>query len=654
MSIISGSNPSSKLGNYALNIDLNNKNITSGIGTAVDLLSTLLSNNSYGGNYGDITKTADSLYNTASDIIADVPGWGTIASLGMKGAGLLNKGISALGGGTDNMTVTDSILGSNFLAPIGWINGFGGKRSHTLEQGQSEKDTISNVGGAYGGTVNYWQDASTKSNKKYGLFSRGARKKANRQIDNANNQMNTMTDISNTAYNKMEAANNMGDINNMRYQMQLQGGYNPTTRLGRKGLKIDQIKRAKLISNKVRDLSKHKEGGKVEESFFIPTDWQPSGELSKFQKGGSINIIPEGALHARLHHMKDTNNLTQKGVPVVDNDGIQQAEIERNEIIFRKEVTEKIEKLAKEGTEKAALECGKLLATEIVENTDDKTGLVPELLKKHQEGGMLQMSPSDLKIWQQNMQDQLFKTIPTFGDVQLIPTEEELAKIKNPVSKNTQKVSTVQVLTNAAKGLVNAISEGKKQKDLNEQSKLLQKETAISGTGDMDSNEQLYNQLIQQAQEGTKLPYEEWVKDVNSKYLSPLYDLKTAYLINPEQADKWKKAVNSDNPDYYLDFKDIDGNYPYHLNSVAELPNGDYIFLKLGKEDKNKELLGELNFYKSDKDFNSKYNLIFDKKANRYFYKKKPSKNKLGGIIETISTYDNKQLDKLTTVLQVI
>mgnify|MGYP006934494799 CR=1 FL=1 len=62
-------------------------------------------------------------------------------------------------------------------------------------------------------------------------------------------------------------------------------------------------------------------------------------------------------------------------------------------------MTEKIEKLAKEGTEKAALECGKLLATEIVENTDDKTGLVPELLKKHQEGGMLQMSPSDLKIW---------------------------------------------------------------------------------------------------------------------------------------------------------------------------------------------------------------------------------------------------------------
>ena len=31
----------------------------------------------------------------------------------------------------------------------------------------------------------------------------------------------------------------------------------------------------------------------------------------------------------------------------------------------------------------------KLLAIEIVENTDDKTGLVPELLKKNQLGGTI-------------------------------------------------------------------------------------------------------------------------------------------------------------------------------------------------------------------------------------------------------------------------
>jgi len=53
--------------------------------------------------------------------------------------------------------------------------------------------------------------------------------------------------------------------------------------------------------------------------------------------------------------------------------------------------------------------------------------------------------------------------------------------------------------------------------------------------------------------------------------------------------NKWKQAVNSDNPDKYLNLveKNADGEeiYPYHLPSVMQLPDGDYIFLKLGKED---------------------------------------------------------------------
>ena len=71
--------------------------------------------------------------------------------------------------------------------------------------------------------------------------------------------------------------------------------------------------------------------------------------------------------------------ITKKGIPVVDTKGEQQAEIEKNEIIFRKEVTIKIEELAKDGSDEAALECGKLLATEILENTDDRTGLTKTL-----------------------------------------------------------------------------------------------------------------------------------------------------------------------------------------------------------------------------------------------------------------------------------
>lgn len=92
-----------------------------------------------------------------------------------------------------------------------------------------------------------------------------------------------------------------------------------------------------------------------------------------FKEGGSFNIIPEGALHARLHHMEDADNLTKKGIPVVDNNGEQQAEIERNELILRLSVTKYLEELAKEGTDKAAIEAGKLLVNEILYNTVDNT-----------------------------------------------------------------------------------------------------------------------------------------------------------------------------------------------------------------------------------------------------------------------------------------
>ena len=105
----------------------------------------------------------------------------------------------------------------------------------------------------------------------------------------------------------------------------------------------------------------------------------------EFKEGGQMNVIPEGSLHARLHHMENADNLTKKGIPVVDNEGNQQAEIEHSEIIFTKEVTEKLEELYKKfksdeytnkEKENFAIEAGKLLSKEIIENTDDRVGLL--------------------------------------------------------------------------------------------------------------------------------------------------------------------------------------------------------------------------------------------------------------------------------------
>ena len=73
-----------------------------------------------------------------------------------------------------------------------------------------------------------------------------------------------------------------------------------------------------------------------------------------------------------------TELLKQPVITEEDGKKVQQAEIEVNEIIFRLEVTEKLEKLAKEGTDEAALEAGKLLTEEILHNTHDNTGLIKE------------------------------------------------------------------------------------------------------------------------------------------------------------------------------------------------------------------------------------------------------------------------------------
>lgn len=114
-----------------------------------------------------------------------------------------------------------------------------------------------------------------------------------------------------------------------------------------------------------------KKGGTIQEN--VPV--QPLED-----KGGDTNVVPQGALHARLNHIED-NELTKKGIPVVSNDGVQQAEIENSEIILRLALTERIEQLSSQyekaenddDKDRAAIEAGKLLVDEILYNTIDNT-----------------------------------------------------------------------------------------------------------------------------------------------------------------------------------------------------------------------------------------------------------------------------------------
>ena len=221
------------------------------IGVASDIIGSFLpQKDEYDGPKGDITQTMDSVYDGISDAAMSLGPVGMLVGGIMKGGAMLGKGVNALGGGTDGMTTTDAILGSSFLnlTPIGLINGFGGSKADTIT-----KDDLAfeQVGSSYTGSNMDVNNALTKSGKKYGLFSQKAKNKANKEIQDARRQQYTISNIADDAYERFAIRNSMAAINENRRAFNMQGGYDQqAVRIGRSGLKIDSIEKAKNILNK--------------------------------------------------------------------------------------------------------------------------------------------------------------------------------------------------------------------------------------------------------------------------------------------------------------------------------------------------------------------------------------------------------------------
>ena len=445
-----------------------------------------------------LTEGLNQGYDAAANAVSAIPGVGTIISGAMKVGGMLSDGLTAMGVGTDQMTTADKILDSKFLklTPIGLANAIGAKKADTITK---DNEAFEQVGSAYGGTQATVDDALTKSGKKYGLSSSGARNKDNNQIHNAQLQQTKMGNIADNAEMAFAASNN--PFIGMATQFKQNGGYQQSgTQIGKQGLKLDRefskktlelVKKRKKIEKDVRmeEVAGFQKGGVVDgvtgaapkvtfESWYktVPSDrndttsynlrrafelapkeeleaWRTSslsdlkngknhlnsvyldpktgiyefmksknhptikyelewynsndpeavqfrnnynldnsGEYykyipknpGKFKNGGAVNVIPDGALHKNKHHLGDIDDkfeeVTAKGIPVITEDEkgdiTQHAEVEKEEIIFNLEVTKELEKLKEEGSDDAAIEAGKLLVKEILENTVDNTGLL--------------------------------------------------------------------------------------------------------------------------------------------------------------------------------------------------------------------------------------------------------------------------------------
>ena len=408
--------------------NLSNQDKAAGVagigGQAVDTLDNMFFGKQHAKDSG-LTKGLNNTYDSISNAAMMFSPVGTIVGGAMKAGKFIGDGLSALvGGRTDQLTTTDKIMDSTLgqVSGLGLINSLGSKRTKDFSL---NKDTIEKVGGDYAGAVNTMEEAVSKAGKKVGLFS--STSKFNKLIGKAQTFTNQTTGIANTYQDQLA---NKSQLAYTRYLQDINGGpqqYIQRVKHGailqrinlrkhRKGgqlkdkidIEIKQEQWQPIINLEYPEVSKLKEGGQLEES----KEWTPiiSLDIQKLEEGGKTdkpkqepekveetnqkNVIPEGALHAHKHHMENAEDLTKKGIPVVDNKGEQQAEIERNEIIFSLEVTKQLEDLHKRyqgytNTQKEkdelAIEAGKLLVYEILHNTEDRTGLIKECKK----GGIL-------------------------------------------------------------------------------------------------------------------------------------------------------------------------------------------------------------------------------------------------------------------------
>lgn len=345
------------------------------------------------GNF--ITDNAESIMNTGKAISQN--------SLDIVGDnfGKFSNTMSTIKGVADNFGPMGKAVGAVVGAVDTWanvINAIGGKR---LQNFSVDKGTQERVGSAYTGSYTNINKAGDMAGKKVGLFA-GAGSK-NRFIDEQRRIQSKIIGIDQTNQDMLAMAGN--DLNYLNYQMQSNGGYDQmymgirAKQGGKLQDKISLVKQRRTINNFINLDTKEVEWEPIIDD--IGNYWEPIiDDIEVYQKGGKTkeelevpeieetnqkNLIPEGALHKNKHHMEHTEGLTQKGIPVIDNEGEQQAEIELDEIIFTLEVTKKLEELYKENTDESAIEAGKLLVNEILFNTDDRTGLIT----KCEKGGKL-------------------------------------------------------------------------------------------------------------------------------------------------------------------------------------------------------------------------------------------------------------------------
>lgn len=324
----------------------------------LNITSSLLSATTNNGDYDSTEKQGVQLWNSAASEIGGKVG------LAMAGAQTLNQASQKFLPTASNNFRKNAII--NSIPVLSQVNGLFGRRTNNLS---TRKYVNANTGGAYSGTDKDYLNLEKYAGKNTGLFV--GTKGYNKKIKNVNTQTNLQNQVAENTINLRDTLSGTFDVAQNNYDINSKGGPSMLMTLHKDG----------GVLKEVEFVNKHEEGGIIS-TVLKEVNFE---DLEKFAKGGKFNVIPEGALHARLHHM-DMDDITKKGIPVISEEKgseiQQQAEIEREEIIFRLEVTQTLEDLCKQyykedTSEKVknllAIEAGKLLTKEILYNTKDNT-----------------------------------------------------------------------------------------------------------------------------------------------------------------------------------------------------------------------------------------------------------------------------------------
>ena len=221
----------------------------------------------------------------------------------------------------------------------------GGKKITDAEISQEAE----NLRGAYTGTLDDMDVAQSIGGSRINFMLSGStRNKMDDYVKKQNKQNEILTNISRT--NTLRKQNDYAQEINKQNINRFNGNTYQNMTIGKEGLKLPN--REMLDAIYAKRVTSFKDGGVI---------------------GVDSNVIPEGDLHKELNHMEEYNEELDKVITDKDGKVEQVAEIEKEEIVFRLELTKKIEELWHNGSQEAMLKAGKLLVKEIMGNTDDNT-----------------------------------------------------------------------------------------------------------------------------------------------------------------------------------------------------------------------------------------------------------------------------------------